>query len=260
MTDPRGTPDPLTRRLRLFTYNAYESRPGIEPLRRILAELDPDIICLQEMVLGSTRTTEFDQPAWLAERLGRSHVTMRTCHGYYRNVGTAVLTREPFELNEVFRDPRGLPYAITGHARVGGGRIALAACHLERVPRPLPFGILVSWFDRTAQLRRICRWIERTGSPGLIAGDFNALPYSPDYLTIARRMSDCSRVAPANHRATRPTWGLPMQVDYAFATRHFRVSRWETLDYGASDHRPAFVDLALSTGAGEATAGAAPPG
>lgn len=231
-------------RVRVLTYNAFECS-DLQAVRALLADSDPDIICMQELIINSQCAWECNQVEWLANALGRHVVSMVTCRGFHRNVGCAIFTRRPILGMQKLVDYSGFPFGLAGVVEHHGKQLAFVGVHYHRVPRPILLGVLVSSFQRSAQVRRSWQWIRNRRLPGIIAGDFNALPHLPDYQALARHMTDCSRAVPVNHRGTRPTWGLPVQLDYVFASGHFRTTACETIDYAGSDHRPVLADLEL---------------
>lgn len=234
-------------RLRVVTYNVYRcQRQTVAELGRFLESLDPDVICLQEILVPDPRRpTQESHAHRLARMLGWPMVILDPCWRLLPPGGNVILTRQPVERSDALSDAEGNRFALAVTLEHAGVEIALICAHHLPVPRPLPLGVILSQFQRTAQIRRSLQWIRNTRQPGIIAGDFNAMPWTLDYRTIARYMTDCSRAVPVNHRNTRPTWGLPAQLDYVFVSDHFRPIACRTIDHDGSDHRPVLVDLEL---------------
>jgi endonuclease/exonuclease/phosphatase family metal-dependent hydrolase len=167
-------------RIRVVTWNLWgrlgdwKARAG--PIARTLRDLDPDLVCLQEVWQEGDR----NQAAVLAEHLGMNHAYAadRTEDGI--DQGVAVLSRWP--LAEVERRelpvPEGVPHrTVALRAIVEGprGAILLATTHL--VPYPSRSG------DREQQVRSLVEFLaERRRQPSttVLGGDFNAAPGSDE--------------------------------------------------------------------------------
>jgi exodeoxyribonuclease-3 len=76
------------RALRLITWNINSIRRRIDLVRRLLAEKQPDILCLQE-----TKTPDALFPGAECEALGYPHLLVHGMKGYN---GVAILSRMPF--------------------------------------------------------------------------------------------------------------------------------------------------------------------
>ncbi|MBI4579898.1 MAG: endonuclease/exonuclease/phosphatase family protein [Planctomycetes bacterium] len=234
-------------RLRVATYNAHQS-PRLDYTCRFLASMNADLYCLQELVVDDFHHQPRDQTSVLAAWLGLHYFSAYTCLGFRRNAGSAILSRYPLGEVEILADGRGHRFGLATIIDHSGGQLALICAHFTWVPRPACIGSLVSIPFRTAEIRMALGWLKRTGLPGIIAGDFNAVAHSPEYWTIARRMTDCTRAVPMPDRATRPTWGLPTQLDYIFVTDDFETIACRMPYCQVSDHRPLVADLRFATG------------
>lgn len=231
--------------IRLLTYNT-SFFPRLDAMRDLIAAQGADIICLQEVMLAAQRREPRNQAEWLAGELGYHYVADANWRRPRGVGGDAILTRAPLAEVGVLIDRRGTRFAMTAICAGDGVRFALIAAHFLLVPRPLPMGLVCSMPRRAAQMRQALAWLRATGLPGILAGDFNALPHLPEYRTVARELVDCTRAVAMNHRNTRPTLGLPLQLDYVFATPHVRTRACRTLDAAFSDHRPIVADLELA--------------
>lgn len=249
--------DSRSLRLRVVTYNV-SFFPHLREMHDLISSLDGDIVCLQEVLLGARRRQPKNQAEWLAGELGY-HCPSNPNWQRQRGIGgDAILTRAPLSEVDVLVDAAGSRFALTGICESGGVRFALLDAHCLLVPRPLPIGVLRSMSRRAAQMRQVVAWLHQSALPCIVAGDFNALPYTPEYRTLSRELVDCTRAVAMNHRNTRPTLGLPLQLDYIFATAHFRTGACRTVEVDFSDHRPVVADLEIAcTGVDERTPGSA---
>ena len=184
--------------MRLVTYNVHrcvgvDKRLDVERIVGVIAELEPDIVCLQELDVGRARTGGVDQARAIADRLSmavRFHAAMRVEAEDY---GDAILTRHPETLVHVGALPsiRGVPGleprgALWVRVTIDGVDINVLTTHLGLVPREqrLQAAALVGkeWLGHTD-----CK------GPTMLAGDFNATSITRPYQTLARNHADCQR-------------------------------------------------------------------
>jgi endonuclease/exonuclease/phosphatase family metal-dependent hydrolase len=230
--------------LRVATFNVSSLR-RLEATRDMLASLDAAVICLQEVLIERRREPR-NQAEWLARELGYHCAFNADWHRPGGTGGNAILTRAPLMDVAVLTDRAGHRFALTARQEIGGVQLALIAAHCLHVPRA-PLRYLRSILDRSAQVRQLISWVRAAGLPCILGSDLNALPYSPEYWTLARGMTDCTRAVAMKSRNTRPTLGLPAQLDYIFATPEFRTRACRTIETELSDHRPVVADLEIGS-------------
>ncbi len=239
--------------MRLLTYNVHrcvgvDKKLDIERIVGVIAELDPDIVCLQELDVGRARTGGVDQARAIAQRLSMSvrfHAAMRVESEEY---GDAILTRLPERLIKVGALPtvRGIPGleprgALWIRVDVGDVGLNVLTTHLGLVPREqrLQAAALVGkdWMGHPD-----------CAGPTLLAGDFNATSITRPYQTLTRNHADCQRAL--GLRPTLKTFpsGFPsIRIDHVFVSPHVRVTGvrapFSPLSRMASDHLPLVVDF-----------------
>ncbi|MBC8070899.1 MAG: endonuclease/exonuclease/phosphatase family protein [Deltaproteobacteria bacterium] len=237
-------PDDPARALRVVTYNVHgcvglDGRTDVARIGAILAELDADVIALQEV--HSARAGQGGgQVAELAERLGMHAVLGTTMPdravGPY---GNAILSRLPvlhsgcFDLTVVGCEPRCLMHVELEH---GGQRFTVMNTHLG-----------VRLRERHAQLRRCAHLLEHgvalADQPLLVMGDFNSWLPRGDVLGKLRARFG-AQPAPRSFPVRRPIFALDriwtrpaswLRDVAALASPQTRV---------ASDHLPVWARLA----------------
>jgi len=168
---------PLT--LRVLSYNihhgeAMDKKFDYPRLAKVIKDLSPDLVALQEVDVGTERASGVNQVALLG-RLCKMHHAFGQAMPYQGGrYGDAVLSRFPIESIAV----HPLPYRFEQEPRVavevriqpeGIGPIAFVSTHLchQKVE------------NRVEQTRRI-QWLfpKPEGCPVILAGDFNARPSS----------------------------------------------------------------------------------
>ena len=240
---------------RLMTYNVHrcvgvDRRLDVDRISAVIAEHEPDIVCLQELDVGRARTGGFDQAHEIAERLEMSfhfHPAMRVEEELY---GDAILTHLPERLIRAGALPtmRGVPGleprgVLWTAIQVDGRRLNVFNTHLGLVPREQ---------RRQAAMLVGPEWLGHPdcGDPCILAGDFNAAPLTAPYRHVARRLRDAQKY-PGLGR-TVPTFpsGFPMlRIDHVFISPGIRVTGvsapFSPLARMASDHLPLIVDFEL---------------
>lgn len=209
----------------------------------MLASLDAAVICLQEVLVERKREPK-NQAEWLARELGYDCAFSADWRRPHVAGGNAILTRAPLTDIAVLADRAGRSFALTARQELGGVRLALISAHCLPVPMT-PLRFFRAILDRSAQMRQLAGWVREAGMPCILGGDLNALPYTPEYRILARDLVDCTRVVPMNSRNTRPTLGLPAQLDYIFATHDVHTRACRMVDTDLSDHRPVVADLEI---------------
>ncbi|WP_425989598.1 endonuclease/exonuclease/phosphatase family protein [Brevundimonas sp. TWP2-3-2] len=241
--------------MRLVTYNVHrcvgvDKRLDVERIVGVIAELEPDIVCLQELDVGRARTGGVDQARAIGDRLSmavRFHAAMRVEAEEY---GDAILTGHPETLMHVGALPtvRGVPGleprgALWVRVNVKGVDINVLTTHLGLVPREqrLQAAALVGkdWLGHPD-----CK------GPTLLAGDFNATSITRPYQTLARNHADCQRQL--GLRPTIKTFpsGFPaIRIDHVFVSPEIRITGvhapFSPLSRMASDHLPLVVDFEI---------------
>lgn len=243
--------------MRLLTYNVHrcvgmDRKLDLERIVGVIAELAPDIVCLQELDVGRARTGGVDQARAIAERLSMSvrfHPAMMVEAEEY---GDAILTHLPERLVRVGTlptvggipglEPRG---AIWVRIDVGNVDLNVLTTHLGLVPKEqrLQAAALVGrdWLGHP----------DCTG-PTILAGDFNATSITRPYQTLTRRHVDCQRALGLRPTVKTFPSGFPaIRIDHAFVSPHVRVTGvhapFSPLSRMASDHLPLVMDFEINS-------------
>jgi endonuclease/exonuclease/phosphatase family metal-dependent hydrolase len=239
--------------VRVMTYNVHSCRGGDRRLlpERILSVVQsgaPDIVALQELDVGQSRSHALDQAAYLAEglRMEFHFVAARACHGGH--YGNAILSRMPISSYRSSAlpqlDDRCEPRAVQ-RVRLEGpwGPMDVFNVHfgLSRRERRMQVEMLLSseWLGDTS-----------LGPQLIVCGDFNAAPGSFVYGRMARALRDAQS---GRARATFPAFFPLVRLDHVFVGPGLSVHRTQVLRSPlarvASDHRPLLVDVEPSKSA-----------
>ena len=228
--------------LRILTYNirtglGMDRQRDLNRIAKIIRDVRPDVVVLQEVDNGTRRANGLNQARYLAQYTGLTDYYFPAMPFDGGQYGIALLTRLPVTQ----RDTLPLP----GEPRVAGAIKVIWPCssttetlwvigtHLDTEPRP-----------RRQSVVLLLQWVQQFGSaPAILAGDLNAPPDSPTLRGLATVW-------------TLPEWASPLytfpadtprvQIDYVLyrPADAWKVVRAEVLhEPVASDHRPLLVVL-----------------
>ncbi len=250
-------------RLRVVTYNVHyckglDGRFAPDRVARILRELDPDLIALQEIDCGRPRSRGDDQLAYFAAELGLHQLFAPSIVNGSERYGHGLLSTRPLRRVRQARLPTGgVPVveprdALYAALEVGGRELAVVSTHLG-----------LAFSERAAQIDCLLSKDFLGGiahdAPALLLGDLNLTPGGKLYRRLVSRWNqvnghatfrDVQAHAPGHVAVkTFPSF-LPMrQLDHIFATPHFQIHRVYSpanlLTRRASDHLPLVADLEL---------------
>ena len=167
------------RALRVLTYNihhgeAMDGQFDYDRLAKVINDLAPDIVALQEVDKGTKRASGVDQAALLGKLCRMHHAFGRAMPYQGGQYGEAILSR--FPIREITVHP--LPYSV--------GQEPRAALEVRIEPKGLaPIRFVGTHLchqsneTRTQQTRRLGQLFpQEGGGPVILAGDFNARPGS----------------------------------------------------------------------------------
>ena len=252
--NPPAPPEPTAvKSLRIMNYNVHgcKGMDGVistPRIARVIARYRPDVVCLQELDVGRTRSSNIDQVERIAQRLEMTfqfHSTFRYKDGQY---GNAILSRYPMALikqealpaysNKKIYEPRG---AIWTAVDYHGTKINIINTHLSL------------WSQEQAlQVNALLgpNWLQHPDCKGpvILCGDFNMTPRALYYNKICKCLKDSQAIL-EGHKPHQ-TWfaGYAFRrIDYVFVSSDFHVKRIElphtALDKVASDHLPLIVEF-----------------
>lgn len=243
----------MSTRLRLATWNIHKGI-GTDRVYRldrtidVLRSLDADVVCLQEVDEGCTRSDRESQVRRLADGLKYPHAALGLnvrvgCGGY----GSAILSRHPLwdvrnvDLTVPPKKRRAGLVARVEHGPPGGWLLAnvhLGLMHLER----------------KVQVRRLLAELlhEKNGhakNPVVIAGDWNewgsrlVQGVLRDHGFHLARTDAHGRRGPASFPSRRPFVALDRVLYREPARVHHVLCVRDEAAWKASDHLPVVVDL-----------------
>jgi len=243
---------------RLLTYNVHrcvgvDRRLDVDRIVAVIAEYQPDIVCLQELDVGRARTGHVDQAQSIADGLSMSfhfNAAMRVEAELY---GDAILTPHPERLVRVGPLPtvRGVPGleprgALWAAIDLGGVTVNVLNTHLGLVPR-----------EQRLQARALtgADWLAHPDcrGPTILTGDFNATSITRPYQILVKRLDDAQRrLGLKPTLKTFPSSFPAIRIDHCFVSPEIRVTGarapFSPLARMASDHLPLIIDFEIDQG------------
>ncbi len=240
--------------MRVATYNVHscigvDGRCAPERIAAVIAEMDADVVCLQELDVERVRTGAMDQAAEIARILAMQfhfNATIQEITGRY---GDTILSKTPFTLvraGSLPEVPRPLPRESRGaiwiEVTVSGHAWQIINTHLG-----LGHG------ERRLQARAlVSEWIvpALARAPVVICGDFNSRPASMVHKILGELLRDVFTQRLRPHPRTFPTRWPILCLDYILVSPDVRVQLAECprtpLAALASDHFPIVAEVAIA--------------
>jgi len=227
--------------LRVLAYNikhglGMDGEIDLERIARVINDLQPDVVTLQEVDSVVERTSGVDQTTALGELTGM-HSVFGTFFDYQGGrYGMALLSKYPFISYTNHLLPKGVEHraALAGRIKVGedGREIVVVGIHLVWTGE-----------ERYSQAARLIEIFEDEEAPVILAGDFNSRPDS-DVMALVREAWHIPDKG--EDHFTFPSDAPDREIDYIVyrPQDRFEVVEHRVIDEPvASDHRPLLLEL-----------------
>lgn len=227
--------------IRLVTHNLYVHNDRPDALADWLERQDADVLVFQEIseqtaAIMATAANRYPHQffGWPANYVERPDL-----RGALN--GLAILSRHPIRHPCLFRQTRyGAPVAFADLLLPGGTNVRLAVVHTSN---PIRRSGLRS---RNQLMQALAEELRRYDGPLIVAGDFNATPYTPAFAQFLHAAGLTTvRAYPGTYPQIAGDFGLP--IDHVLV-RGVRIVDIEALDAFGSDHRPLRADLVVPAG------------
>jgi endonuclease/exonuclease/phosphatase family metal-dependent hydrolase len=243
-----------TDEIRVLVYNIHAGKDakGVDNLSRvsdIVRSSNADIVLLQEVDRGTTRSGQADQPRILSGLTGFKAAFGKTLDYQGGEYGIAVLSRWPISFDTliglpvippqlrsgVSHEPRG---ALRAVIESPAGRLELLNTHID-ASREDTYRI-----QEMAKLLQLAYPIAERGGAPILGGDLNAEPGSAviDMLRGSRLRDawpECGEGNGLSYPASVPV----KRIDYLLLSAEWRCVSGKVLETEASDHRPVLFVL-----------------
>jgi len=236
--------------LKVLTFNILQGKAGIRRIAKLIDAQRPDIVFLQEVCRPACDRNGIDQAAFIARKLGGLHVVSATTLGFANKQ-----TRDPAILSRLaLRDARairgkhgGRIFGLLATLDTSGRPLHLLCVHTTSTTRLTVDDIIKSSKVRMAQITDLLAVVKGLDGDVIIAGDFNAADWMPEYHAITRQWTDFGLVTQAS-KLSYPSYRPKVRIDYVFGRGRFEAASYRVLDARVSDHRPVVAELRLREG------------
>ena len=240
--------------IRLLQWNIL-FKEKIENILEVLQEIQPDIICLQELKLNDKWNNYVDTAAVVAESLG-FHYHFAPAHVSQNGatIGNGIFSRYPLLKKESFfvQEPKAAEAKAWDEGRV----VATADIDLQGVTLKVSTTHL-SYTDRfretkqkEKEVRKLVTYLQKQGSSFIFSGDLNVTPTSNTIRELSKFLKDCGPSYDEPTWTTKPfeLYGfeeteLRWRLDYVFATADITVNSARIVETKFSDHLPILVEF-----------------
>lgn len=234
------------RTLRVLSYNIHHGRGmddkvDLERIAKVIRDARPDLVALQEVDRGTTRTGKVDQAAELA-RLTGLHGSFGKAIDYAGgDYGQAILSRFPIGETKIHWLPgepdRERRIAFETRVDFEGRKLRFVTTHLHHANDGF----------RQRQAEKINEIYGDDSTLTILAGDLNAYPDS-EPLKILKKFWTVANEAPGlvSFPADKPN----RLIDYVIfkPAKGIEVTEQQVIEEPiASDHRPVIVELGINS-------------
>jgi endonuclease/exonuclease/phosphatase family metal-dependent hydrolase len=245
--------------VRVLVFNIHAGkdaagRDNLGDVARLVRSTNAEIVLLQEIDRGTTRSGNVDQLQTLADLTGYHATFGRSLDYDGGQYGVAALSRRGF----VYSDTVHLP-VMPLQARAGGSHEPRVALVTSAVTREGRLQAVTTHLDASAdesyrlqeseELLNLVRARASAITPLIVGGDLNAEPASATIQKLRQAglrdaWAECGQGEGLTYPADRPV----KRIDYLFLTASLRCTAAEVIDTRISDHCPLLVTL-VDTGA-----------
>ncbi len=221
-----GTADAATatRTLNLVTFNIWASNTDIDDVAAYLLETDADIIVLQEYWLQTKKL----------KRLLKARYPWQTDCKKVSYCDIALFSKEPWTKTGIVKPGSVRPPTLWAKFGTGDTAYTIASVHFDRPPS----------LRHKRQLNSMASWIGSQPGQVILAGDFNATPWSHAMTDFRQRAG--LKIVPGY----RPTWPAhllfaQLPIDHVLVSSGITSVSAARGRFAGSDHRPVQVVLSL---------------
>ena len=243
--------NPAVPSIRVATYNVHgcvgtDRRRSEARVAEVIASMAADVVALQELDLGRSRSAGVDQAQLIADQLGWERLFQPAMRNEDEQYGNAIISRHPLILLQALELPgegswycRERRVAIWAQAETGVGRVHIITTHfgLGRAERFRQAQFLGQSLARVPAEERL-----------VLLGDFNSLPGSRSVALIRNHLRSVRVLLPgAGPCRTFPTRFPSVAVDHIFVSAGLKPTKLSVqrtaVSRISSDHYPLLTEL-----------------
>lgn len=240
-TDVAQLPD----RLKVVTFNLQQCLGGTERIIEFLRAQNADLIFLQEV--PATESNQHDTTARIAEALGGLRVVSAATLDIpaKEHCDQAILSRFPLSDGRARTVVQGeWVYAVEATIQGRDGPLHLFSVHTHSTAELTTENMIRTSAARLAEVSALLDVVGKLAGDLIVAGDFNAAPWMPEYSGITRVLSDFGAVD-QDAKLSFPSYKPSVRIDYIFGRGGWSARSYQVLDVRLSDHRAVLAELEL---------------
>jgi endonuclease/exonuclease/phosphatase family metal-dependent hydrolase len=243
----RAVPPPSGKTLRVMTYNIHvgvgmDKKLDLPRVAEVINAQHPDLVGLQEVDRGVTRTQRIDEIVELAKLTRMDYAFAFNLHYQGGQYGVAILSSFPIHATDhrLFQNTREAERRgfIRAEVLVDGRVLNFVTTHLD-----------YQYEDgRLFEAQQLLNALREVKGPLVIVGDFNDIPAGRAYQLMRYQFDDAwIQSRGTNEGFSNPTDKPSKRIDYIFfrSTDRVRSKRAWIVDTQASDHVPVVADLEM---------------
>ncbi len=211
-----------------------------------LHKLNPDILALIEVDIGSLRSRGEDEVRYLEEKLGFTHFVEKVKYplkGWLKlfhhlpildKQANALISRFPFTKVRYHVFHEGTKRMVIEATVKCPKTVTLLAAHLALGKK-----------SRAKQIKELVNIVNKIKSPVILMGDFNTFNGEEEIQELLRKthLKDLISLDTKSLPLTEPAWHPTRRLDYILTSPQIKVKKYSVLKFQFSDHLPLMIDF-----------------
>lgn len=241
-------------KLKLLQWNIWY-KEDITNIAKLLKEINPDIICLQELTLSHPEHNEnIDKLKYLADILGFNHFFKPSHIDPENTFGNVIFSRYPIKENtfHFIKKPeekiehfshQGRVYIECGIS-INGKMFTVGTVHMSYTDRFSETELKKTETDNLVEI------LKQKKENFIFTGDLNSTPESYTIVEIEKVLKSCGPDMNKKTWTTKPfsyngftAEKLDWRLDYCFSTPDININSTEVIPTKYSDHLPILLEI-----------------
>ena len=221
-----GTP------FKVYSANLHISNDDLSKLNLEHLATDPDILLLLEVT-----PVHFEQ----LQSVIKTYPYRKEIRSLGKfEIGFVLLSKFPMLINSVTKLSERCNFVLEAMIDINKEPVMFYAVHAQRPG-------LGNHSERKNQFHWLARQIKEQSLPVIVAGDFNATPYSPIFRELVKITGLKDSREGFGWQPSWPTYFPPLwiPIDHVLVTPDIQVRKRKTGSYIGSDHYPVIVELSI---------------